>query len=273
VGFTLAKHRQIQRELEWRSRCGHEISELLALASTPCGTVWAFGPSRRPTTPVTDFCSTVRAPCGSLSPSGYPGTRRRFPGVSPQSSSRTCRISGPGPLMDMDFVTSCPCCLISGAVRQIAISFLASFRRSLAVPPLRFTRASPRSGCTGDFHHQTVDMPSIQDAARRLQRCPAGLQDRRRAQARDERVCPAPNGCSDRGGPAIGRRMPSAPDRWAVIGRLADRRPRRVRAAARGCPAVATGVAPPRRRRTRPLMPSGQGRSAAGPCTWPRPGR
>jgi hypothetical protein len=151
----------------------------------------------------------------------------------------------------MDFVTSCPCCLISGAVRQIAISFHASFRRSLAVPPLRFTRASPRSGCTGDFHHQTVDMPSIQDAARRLQRCPAGLQDRRRAQARDERVCPAPSGCSDRGGPAIGRRMPSAPDRWAVIGRLADRRPRRVRAAARGCPAVATGVAPPRRRRTR----------------------
>src|ERR1700731_5374538 len=42
------------------------------------------------------------------------------------------------------------------AVRQVAISFHASFRRSLAVPPLRFTRASPPSGCTGDFHPQTA---------------------------------------------------------------------------------------------------------------------
>jgi hypothetical protein len=42
------------------------------------------------------------------------------------------------------------------AVRQVAISFHASFRRSLAVPPLRFTRASPPSGCTGDFHRQTA---------------------------------------------------------------------------------------------------------------------
>ena len=40
------------------------------------------------------------------------------------------------------------------AVRQVAISLRASFRRSLAVPPLRFTRASPPSGCTGDFHPQ-----------------------------------------------------------------------------------------------------------------------
>src|SRR4051794_27333462 len=39
-------------------------------------------------------------------------------------------------------------------VRRIAISLRASFRRSLAVPPLRFTRASPPSGCTGDFHPQ-----------------------------------------------------------------------------------------------------------------------
>ena len=42
------------------------------------------------------------------------------------------------------------------AVRQVAISFHASFRRSLAVPPLRFTRASPPSGCTGDFHPQAA---------------------------------------------------------------------------------------------------------------------
>src|SRR6185437_11132856 len=42
------------------------------------------------------------------------------------------------------------------AVRRVAISLHASFRRSLAVPPLCFTRASPPSGCTGDFHPQAA---------------------------------------------------------------------------------------------------------------------
>ncbi len=40
------------------------------------------------------------------------------------------------------------------SVRRVAILLHASFRRSLAVPPLRFARASPPSGCTGDFHPQ-----------------------------------------------------------------------------------------------------------------------
>ena len=40
------------------------------------------------------------------------------------------------------------------SVRRAATSLHASFRRSLAVPPLRFARASPPSGCTGDFHPQ-----------------------------------------------------------------------------------------------------------------------
>ena len=42
------------------------------------------------------------------------------------------------------------------SVRRVAISLHASFRRSLAVPPLRFTRASPPSGCTGDLHPQAA---------------------------------------------------------------------------------------------------------------------
>ena len=63
--------------------------------------------------------------------------------------------------MDMDFATSCPlvrpiAASYPVAVRQVAISLHASFRRSLAVPPLRFTRASPPSGCTGDFHPQAA---------------------------------------------------------------------------------------------------------------------
>src|SRR5208283_1418137 len=40
------------------------------------------------------------------------------------------------------------------SVRQVATLLHASFRRSLAVPPLRFASASPPSGCTGDLHPQ-----------------------------------------------------------------------------------------------------------------------
>src|SRR5258708_18427829 len=42
------------------------------------------------------------------------------------------------------------------AVRQVAILLHASFRQSLAVPPLRFASASPPSGCTGDLHPQAA---------------------------------------------------------------------------------------------------------------------
>src|SRR5271166_221418 len=42
-GFTPARRRQVQCELEWRSRCGHEISELLALSFNPLR--GPFGPS------------------------------------------------------------------------------------------------------------------------------------------------------------------------------------------------------------------------------------
>src|SRR5258708_8780182 len=40
------------------------------------------------------------------------------------------------------------------AVRQVAILLHASFRQSLAFPPLRFASASPPPGCTGDLHPQ-----------------------------------------------------------------------------------------------------------------------
>src|SRR5260370_29511589 len=42
------------------------------------------------------------------------------------------------------------------SVRRVATLLHASFRPSLAVPPLRFASASPPSGCTGDLHPQTV---------------------------------------------------------------------------------------------------------------------
>jgi len=60
------------------------------------------------------------------------------------------------------------------AVRRVAISLHASFRRSLAVPPLRFTRASPPSGCTGDFHPQAAGHAQHTEP---LTRRPAALLD------------------------------------------------------------------------------------------------
>jgi hypothetical protein len=43
-GFTPAGHRQGQLQLVWRSRCGHETPDLLALSFNPfSGTVRAFG--------------------------------------------------------------------------------------------------------------------------------------------------------------------------------------------------------------------------------------
>jgi hypothetical protein len=73
-------------------------------------------------------------------------------------------------LMDMDFAIDCPLVLprlprYPVAVRGVASSLYTSFRRSLAVPPLCLTRASPPSGCTGDFHSKLLGMPSTQPCA------------------------------------------------------------------------------------------------------------
>ena len=75
--------------------------------------------------------------------------------------------------MDMDFAIGCPLVLpqlprYPVAVRRIASSLHTSFRRFLAVPPLCFTRASPPSGCTGDFHPQAAG--HAQHTALRLRR-------------------------------------------------------------------------------------------------------
>ena len=161
-GFTPARHRQVQRELEWRSRCGHETSELLALSFNPLsGTVRAF--SRRSGLLRPLLTSAPRS--GRLAaPSVQPVSRRDTVQISwgkPRSLPRTPAgftvqaLDGYGL---RDFLPARPTRAASYpvAVRQVAISFHASFRRSLAVPPLRFTRASPPSGCTGDFHPQTA---------------------------------------------------------------------------------------------------------------------
>src|SRR5271157_3621574 len=111
--------------------------------------------------PSADFCAAVRGPCGSLSPFGFPGDVVQISWGKSRNLPRTPAgftvqaLDGYGL---RDFLPARPARAASYpiAVRQVAISFHASFRRSLAVPPLRFTRASPPSGCTGDFHPQTA---------------------------------------------------------------------------------------------------------------------
>src|SRR5271167_3793606 len=129
--------------------------------STPCGDRSGLQSPKRPTTPSADFCIAVRAPRGSLSPSGCPWDTIQISWGKPRSLPRTPAgftvqaLDGYGL---RDFLPARPTRAASYpvAVRQVAISFHASFRRSLTVPPLRFTRASPPSGCTGDFHPQTA---------------------------------------------------------------------------------------------------------------------
>src|SRR6478735_3050067 len=161
-GFTPARHRQVQCELEWRSRCGHEMSELLALSFNPSsGTVRAFSRRSGLLRPLlTSASRSGRLAAASVRPVFRLDTAQISRGKS-RSLPRTpagftaMALDGYGLC---DFLPARPTISASYpvAVRRVAISLHASFRRSLAVPPLRFTRASPPSGCTGDFHPQTA---------------------------------------------------------------------------------------------------------------------
>ena len=161
-GFTPARHRQVQCQLEWRSRCGHERSKLLALSFNPLsGTVRAFGRQSGLLHPL--LTSAPRS--GSLAAASVrPVSRQDAVQISRGKSRSLPRTPAGFTAMALDGYGLCdilparPTLSASYpvAVRRVAISFHASFRRSLAVPPLRFTRASPPSGCTGDFHPQTA---------------------------------------------------------------------------------------------------------------------
>ena len=160
----------------------------LPFPSTPCGDRSGLQPPKRPTTPSADFCPAVRAPCGSLSPPVTPEDTRQISWGKPRSLPRTPAgftvqaLDGYGL---RDFLPARPTRAASYpvAVRQVAISFHASFRRSLAVPPLRFTRASPPSGCTGDFHPQTAGHAQHTGRCAPLARWPAAILDRGCARA------------------------------------------------------------------------------------------
>ena len=162
VAMTTSASRTIRRGVSPRPGVGKSNSSwdggrfvvmrrpsYLPFPSTPCGDRSGLWPPKRPTTPSADFCTAVREPCGALGPSGYPWDTTQISWGKPRSLPRTPAgftvqaLDGYGL---RDFLPARPTRAASYpvAVRQVAISFHASFRRSLAVPPLRFT-PSPRT--------------------------------------------------------------------------------------------------------------------------------
>src|SRR5467141_3460746 len=155
-GFTPVRHRQAQFELVWRSRFGHETPDLFALSFNPLsGTVRAFGRRTGLLCPL--LTSAPRS--GRLATASVPKDTAQISRSKPDSLHRT---PAGFTVLALDGYGLCdilPARPTSGAsypvsVRRVATLLHASFRRSLAVPPLRFASASPPSGCTGDFHPQ-----------------------------------------------------------------------------------------------------------------------
>jgi hypothetical protein len=134
------------------------MSDRVALSFNPfAGTVRAFGRHAGLLCPL--LTSAPRS--GGLSAPSVPWDTVQISWGKPHSLPRTpagftvLALDGYGLC---DFLPARPTSAASYpvSVRRVAILLHASFRRSLAVPPLRFARASPPSGCTGDFHPQAV---------------------------------------------------------------------------------------------------------------------
>jgi hypothetical protein len=113
-----------------------------------------------PTMPSADFCVAVRSPCDDLSPES--GTQRRSPEVRSTAFAARPPDLPPRPLMTVDFAITCS--LVRPGrphypvlVHRAAALLHASFRRHLAMTPLRFANPSPPSGWIEDFHLQAVD--------------------------------------------------------------------------------------------------------------------
>src|ERR1700737_2352838 len=152
-GFTPVRHRQAQFELVWRSRFGHETPDLFALSFNPLsGTVRAFGRRTGLLCPL--LTSAPRS--GRLATASVPKDTAQISRSKPDSLHRTpagftvLALDGYG---ICDILPARPTSAASYpvSVRRIATLLRASFRRSLAVPPLRFASASPPSVAQGIF--------------------------------------------------------------------------------------------------------------------------
>src|SRR5215203_3060114 len=110
--------------------------------------------------PSADFCTAIRLPCDHLSLESE--TQRRSPEVRPTAFAARPPDLPPRSLMTVDFAITCS--LVRPGrprypvlVHRAAALLHASFRRHLAMTPLRFANPSPPSGWTEDFHLQAVD--------------------------------------------------------------------------------------------------------------------
>src|ERR1039457_2590378 len=128
-------------------------------------TVWAFIRCRT-TTPAADFCRPVRTDRSILSPvfrtkSGIPDQRQISRGKLSNLPHATAEFTtgafdgyglrGHLPARPTPYASD------PVLVHRLARLLHASFRRSLAVTPLRFAITSPPSGCEGDFHPRVVE--------------------------------------------------------------------------------------------------------------------
>src|SRR5206468_5764354 len=136
----------------------HEMPDLLTVTITPSsGTARAFGQRAGLLCPL--LTSAPRS--GRLATASVPKDTAQISRSKPDSLHRTpagftvLALDGYG-LCDILPARPTSAASYPVSVRRVATLLHASFRRSLAVPPLRFASASPPSGCTGDFHPQTV---------------------------------------------------------------------------------------------------------------------
>ena len=155
---------------DWRSLCGHETPELLALSFNPfSGTVRAFSLRSGLLRPL--LTSAPRS--GGLAAASVRRhclrTRRRSPGVSPASFPAHPPDLQSRPLMDMDFATSCP--LVRPLLPRIRLLFVGSQVRSTLPSdgPSRFRPCASlvlhlHQVAQGTFTPRTLGMPSTQDA-------------------------------------------------------------------------------------------------------------
>src|SRR5271154_1282189 len=110
--------------------------------------------------PSADFCPVVRLPLDSLS--RVAATQDRSPGVISAAFHAQSSDLRFAPLMDMDFVVSCPLVrywrLISAvcsSTRMFGPRFLQTSPRGDS--PCVITSPSPPSGWAGDFHLQAAE--------------------------------------------------------------------------------------------------------------------
>jgi hypothetical protein len=160
------------RPLYW----DHETPKLLALSFNPSR--GPFGPSADgwPSTPSADFCRVVERSCDHPSPmwDTWQISRGKSGSLPRILAGFTAVILDGYGLRSALLARPITIASYPVSVRRDAISLHASFRRSLAAPPLRFARASPPSGCTGDFHPQAAG--HARHTARRLRRPASRLQ-------------------------------------------------------------------------------------------------